>query len=176
MPVSALRKDKDSQGRAPKTKQNVQQWTGEYTLKTISTMISDRLEETEKSTLNHLNEPPLPMPAQSIVKEVIQQIEPTMHGIEPQDASNNVLLGPIPTSEVLLDLLIVQALFDTGSPITIVSLKCFLQAAVTNRATKQSTPQWAKAVQEQLKPSTVTLCSYGKDKLVIVSQVQCKLE
>ena len=149
---------------------------GKHTFKTVSTVISDRGEDTEQSSVKHPNEPPSPMPNLSIVEEAIQQFEATMHGIEPQDAPNNALLGPTPTSDVLLDLLPVQALLDTGSPITVVSLKCFLRAAAANRAANQSPPQWAKAVRVWLQPSTVTLHSYGGDKLAIVSQVQCKLE
>ena len=90
---------------------------GKYTLKTVSTVISDRSEETEQGSVNHPSEPPSPIPTQRIVEK-----------------------------------------------------------ASTKRAADQSPPQWAKAVREWLQSSTVTLRSYGGDKLAIVSQVQCKLE
>ena len=128
----------ESTGKPGKARSSRQ---GKYTLKTVSTVISDRGEETEQSSVKHLSEPPSPMPTQSIVEEAIQQIEATMHGIEPRDAPTYALLGRTPTSEVLLDLLPVQALLDTVSPITIVSLKCFLRAAALNRAANQFPPQ-----------------------------------
>ena len=117
----------------------------------------------------------LPTPIQTGVEEAIQQLEATIHGIEPRKTSADAVLGPTPTSKVLLDQVPVQALFDTGSPITIVSLSYFLQAASKTRTIDQSPSQWGQAVRERLQLSTVTLRSYGGDKLAIVSQVRCEL-
>ena len=92
----------ESTGKPGKARSSRQ---GKYTLKTVGTVISDRGEETEQSSVKHPSEPPSLMPTQSIVEEAIQQIEATMHGIEPRDVPTYALLGRTPTSEVLLDLL-----------------------------------------------------------------------
>ena len=51
-----------------------------------------------------------------------------MHGISSPDAKDNPHLGPIIHSEVQLDGIPVQALLDTGSPATIVSLEFLIEA------------------------------------------------
>ena len=51
----------------------------------------------------------------------------------------------------------------------------FLQAAAKQRTADQSPREWGDSICKRLKPSTVTLRSYGGDKLAIVSQVCCKL-
>ena len=132
-------------------------------------------QDQDRTTPKDTSDAQLPGPSQTSVKEAVQQVAATMHGIEPQKGPANSTLGPIPTSEVQLDQVPVQALLDTGSSITIVSLDFFLQAAAKNRSPGQSPAEWSKATCEQLQPSTVTLRSYGGDKLNIVSQVSCKL-
>ena len=114
-------------------------------------------------------------PSQNVVEEAVQRLVATMHGIETRQTQTNAFLGPPPTSEILLDEEPVQALLDTGSPITIVSLDFFLKVAAQRRTTDQSPREWGESIRSRLKPSTVTLRSYGGDKLTIVSQVCCQL-
>ena len=114
-------------------------------------------------------------PSQSVVEEAVQRLVATMHGIETRQTQTNAFLQPTPTSEILLDEEPVQALLDTGSPVTIVSLNFFLKVAAQRRTTDQSPREWGESIRSRLKPSTVTLRSYGGDKLTIVSQVCCQL-
>ena len=67
-----------------------------------------------------------------------------MHRISSEGTGST--LGPTPTTEVKLDGVPVKALLDTGSPISIVSLDVFLNAAKENRATGQSPAEWEEAV------------------------------
>lgn len=56
-----------------------------------------------------------------------------MHGIESQQAPPGAVIGPTLVKEVLLDQVPVQALLDTGFPMSTVSLACFLCSAAKNR-------------------------------------------
>lgn len=112
---------------------------------------------------------------EDVVDEAVQQVMATMHGIEPHQTTARAMLGPTPTSEVLLDLVPVCALLDTGSPISIVSLGFLLHAAAENRPASQSPDNWGKSIRKRLQPTTVSLHSYGGDELNIVKQVKCNL-
>ena len=109
------------------------------------------------------------------VDEAVQQMMATMHGITTVSDSTTAALGPIPTGDVLLDGVRVQALLDTGSPVSIVSLDTFLQIAAKNRTSEQSPADWGNFVRSRLQPTTVTLKSYGSDAQNIASQVVCHL-
>lgn len=113
--------------------------------------------------------------SQSVVEEAVRQVMGTMHNIKPSRASQDAALGPTPMSQITLDSVLVEALLDTGSPISIVSLEFYLKVAAQNRKPDQSPAEWGKEVCENLKPTTVSLRSYGGDELEIVSQVTCHL-
>ena len=123
------------------------------------------------------NDPPLApaVTTEDVVDEAVQQVMATMHGIESHQTTTKATLGPTPTSEVLLDQVPVKALLDTGSPISIVSLGFLLQVAAKNHASDQSPEDWGKSIRERLRPTTVSLHSYGGDALNIVKQVMCNL-
>ena len=65
----------------------------------------------------------------------------------------------------------VQALLDTGSPVTIVSLEFLLQTLAKQRPASQTVAEWQVAVKARLQPPSVTLQSYGGKELNIVRQV-----
>ena len=54
----------------------------------------------------------------------------------------------------------VQALLDTGSPVTIVSLEFLLQTLAKQRPASQTVAEWQIAVKAMLQPPSVTLQSY----------------
>ena len=53
-----------------------------------------------------------------------------MHDLRPQREAKGTLLGPVISVEVKLEGHSVKALFDTGSPVTIASIECVLDALV----------------------------------------------
>ena len=69
-----------------------------------------------------------------------------------------------------------DALLDTRSPFSIVSLEFYLKAAARNREPVQTPLEWGEEVRKKLKPTTVSLWSYGENEHEIVSQVTCQLE
>ena len=82
----------------------------------------------------------------------------TMHGITcPEQPS--VKLGLTPTTEVIFEGMNVQALLDTGSPITLVSAKFLFQALAKHHLPDQlqTIAKWEDSVKERLKYSNVKL-------------------
>ena len=114
--------------------------------------------------------------SESTVDEAVERVMGTMHNIKPSKTPHDVTLGPTPTSQITLDSAPVTALLDTGSPVSIVSLDFYLKAAAQSRKPDQSPVDWGKEVREKLKPTTVSLRSYGGAELEIVSQARCHLE
>ena len=114
--------------------------------------------------------------SQSVVEEAVKQVMGTMHNIKLSGTPQDTVLGPTPVSQVTLDSAPVQALLDTGSPISIVSLEFYLKAAAQNRTAEQTPADWGKDVLKKLTPTTVSLRSYGGNELEIVSQAVCHLE
>ena len=72
-----------------------------------------------------------------------------------------------------LDGVLVKALLDTGSLISITSLEFFLKACVQNHKPNELPEEWGKAIKQRLQRPTVSLRSYGGGELNIVSQVKC---
>jgi len=99
----------------------------------------------------------------------------TMHGITCSE-QQGVRLGPTPTTEVNLEGTDVQALLDTGSPVTIVSVQFLFQALAKHRLPSQSIEEWQDSVRARLQHSNVTLQSYGGGKLNIIGQIEVTLE
>ena len=74
------------------------------------------------------------------VDEAVLKVMAKMFRISPDEPTTDATLGPTPTSEILLDGMPTAALVDTGSPVSIVSLTFFLEAAAANRE-KSQTPR-----------------------------------
>ena len=75
-------------------------------------------------------------------------------------------------SEVQLEGCSVNALLDTGSPASIVSLKFLLEALAKLRKPKESPQQWRTRVEERLQePPGALLRSFGGETLDMVCQV-----
>ncbi len=75
---------------------------------------------------------------QAELDEALTRVTATMHGIVPDGAAGHVELGPIPTSMVTLQGKETEALLDTGSPVTIVSLDFLLEALAKKRHSDQT--------------------------------------
>ena len=99
-----------------------------------------------------------------------------MHGITCPEQQQDVKLGLTPTTEVNFEGMNVQALLDTGSPVTIVSAEFLFQALAKHRLPDQTVKEWEDSVRKRLQYSSVKLQSYGGGKLNIVGQIEVKLE
>ena len=103
------------------------------------------------------------------------QVMAKMFRISPDEPTTDATLGPTPTSEILLDGMPTGALVDTGSPVSIVSLTFFLEAAAANQEKRQPPAAWRKAVWQRLRTATMSLRCYGGTQLAIVGQAICRL-
>ena len=99
-----------------------------------------------------------------------------MHGITCPDQQRDVKLGLTPTTEVNFEGMNVQALLDTGSPVTIVSAKFLFQALAKHCLPDQTVKEWEDSVRKRLQYSSVRLQSYGGGKLNIIGQIEVNLE
>ena len=108
------------------------------------------------------------------VEEAVSKVMAQMFRISPDEPTKDTTLGPTPTSEILLDGMLTTALVDTGSPVSIVSLAFFLEAAAAKREKGQTPAAWGKAVRQRLRPATMSLHCYGGTQLAIVGQALCR--
>ena len=68
-----------------------------------------------------------------------------------------------------------EALIDTGSPTTIISLKLAIEILKQYREQYASLSEWKMAASDRLEPSTVTLKSYTGGELNPIGQLQVQL-
>ena len=106
-----------------------------------------------------------------VVSDVVSEVIARMHGIKAEPSK----LGPVPTSKIEVDGLATEALLDTGSPVSIVSLDFFLKAAAAKRPKEQSPTDWGREVKKRLAPTAMSLRSYGGADIPLVAQVSCAL-
>ena len=69
-----------------------------------------------------------------------------------------------------------KALLDTGSPVTIVSLKFLVDALARKRPTAQSPAEWRTSIETRLKPTNLTLRNYGGGEVRLVQEVEVSIE
>ena len=106
----------------------------------------------------------------------LSDIVTTMHTITSQEEKGGLELGPTLTSKVQLEGCPVDALLDTGSPASIVSLEFLLEALAKQRKPEESPQQWRTRVEKRLQePPGALLRSFGGETLNMVCQVTVKL-
>ncbi len=109
------------------------------------------------------------------VSDALTEAAATMHVITPGKVREDARLGPTPTAKVELEGNPVVALLDTGSPVTIVSLKFLVETLAKQRQKEQSPSDWRAMVEERLEEPTVTLQNYGGMRLNIVRQLKASI-
>ena len=85
-----------------------------------------------------------------------------------------MVLGPTPTTTILVEGTPVEALLDTGSPVTIVSLD-FLVKALTCEKEHLDNQTIREEVKKHLEPTALKLRSYSGEALPIVKKVHVRL-
>lgn len=98
----------------------------------------------------------------------------TMHGVR-SDGSAKRKVGPVITLDVNLEGTPTRALVDTGSPVTLVSLKFRAEELARKRPGHQSRGEWKMEVEKRLKQPGVPLKNYGKGELNIVREIEVEL-
>ena len=133
-------------------------------------VVSDNHEQTEKreEKINHESN-------DTDIGEDINKVVVTMHGVTSTDVLGDVKLGSVLTSTVKVEGEPVEALLDTGSPVTIISLEWLLQVLARQRCKGQNPDEWKAEVENRLAPTAMVLQNYSGDKLRIVRQIRLTL-
>ena len=113
-----------------------------------------------------------PIEEEDGVKVALQKVTATMRSVSSKARGNGLGLGPVPMAEVELEGEPVQALLDTGSPATIVSLEFLLKASAKKKPLSQSPDAWRKEMGRRLEPTPLALRNYGGGQLPVVRQVR----
>ena len=127
--------------------------------------------ETPKETAAELQQ----MWKETKVREAINDVFVTLHGLETGTNSEGVKLGPIPRAQIILEGEATTAVLDTGSPVTIVSLKHLSQILAHTRPPESTPEQWKAMVEDHLKPTRLSFQNYDGDELNIVHQISVSL-
>ena len=84
-------------------------------------------------------------------------------------------LGPSVLAEVSVNGVPTQALVDTGSPATVISLDFLLGILVKERSEQQTPAEWCKATLAKFSPPSVVMRGYSGHKLNILAQMNVSL-
>ena len=105
------------------------------------------------------------------VDESLSEVVATMRVLKSANGDEGNSLGPTLSACVEFEGIPVEALLDTGSPVTIVSMQFLLEALAKQKPKEQGPTEWAAAVKSHLEPSSLTLHNYGGDELKAVRQL-----
>ena len=109
-------------------------------------------------------------------KQVAESMKEAMvNGVAFSDETTPKGLGPAVYSEVTVNGVKVTALVDTGSPVTIMSLKKAVQILATRKGEFNSPQEWRERMMEQFQEPAVMLKSYSGDALNVVAQLPMTL-
>ena len=108
------------------------------------------------------------------MESALDQVSATMHGLTPAetaDTADSVRLGPTLTSKVEVEGASMDALLDSGSPVTIVSLGFVLKVFAEKKPNEHTKDQWKAEVRERITRTAVKLRTYGGETLALVGEV-----
>ena len=114
-------------------------------------------------------------PSESSIAEVNKALDSVvvqMHGITSEPSTGNVQLGPVLKALVEVEGELVEALLDTGSPVTIIQLEALLEILAKQRRPGQTPSEWRTVVESRLEPTSLILQNYSGDNLKIVRQIK----
>ena len=104
------------------------------------------------------------------VNNVLDSVIARMHGVMSSFSTGNIQLGPVLTAEVSVEGEIIEALLDTGSPVTIIQLEALLEILAKQRHPDQTISEWRTTTESCLEPTSLILKNYSGDNLKIVRQ------
>ena len=137
--------------------------------------------------MKNLTPQELPGPLLTAQRQEIQQLREKLRQAELAEAIKNAgainlvvseagpRLGPTVFAPISVDGISTEALVDTGSPATIVSLEFVLRVLQKNRPKNQTNDWWMEQTQERFKDPDVVLKNYGGQQLDFIAQIDVTL-
>ena len=106
------------------------------------------------------------------LEEALGKARGRIHGICPVDNLQAGQLGPIVNAGVELEGVKTEALLDTGSPASIVSLDFLISARLSRKPIEQSQEEWEEDFKKTVWSPEVALQSYGGNRIFTVGQTE----
>ena len=103
--------------------------------------------------------------------EDVDKAAPAAHNVSPTPESKECTLEPSVIVQMGVNGVLTNALVDTGSPATIVSLKFILQVLTNSKDRQQTSEEWRKKTMERFSAPAVALTSCGGERLNIVALI-----
>ena len=107
-----------------------------------------------------------------VIEGELKQVMATLHGVSLSQSPKGVALGATPVVQLEIEGDTVDALVDTGSPVSIISTKFLFHTLARNKKSDQTGSDWAEEVRRRLYPSMLKLRSYSGNDLPIVKQLE----
>ena len=96
--------------------------------------------------------------------------------LKPKGEAQGPVLGPTVSVEVLQEGQMVNALVDTGSPITIASIDCLLDVFEKLRTPNQTLEEWQQEVKDRFQTVSLSVNNYDGDEVNIIGQLPVSLK
>lgn len=103
------------------------------------------------------------------MEESLALAQGRIHGISP---TSEPKLGPVVATQVELEGIEANALLDTGSPASMISLEFLTEAKLSQKPEDQSHEEWKKSFKPTVHAPEVTLQSYGGSRVFTVGQTE----
>jgi len=108
------------------------------------------------------------------VRKALAKVSATNHALHQDavelDEKDNLTLGPTLTAEVYLEGRPTQALLDTGSPVSIVSMDFLIRALVDVNKETVSKEEKIRCAEGKLRPPTIKIRNFGGGTVNVLSQ------
>ena len=109
------------------------------------------------------------------VQAALDQKTAMMHVLKPKKQGAGPTLGSAVSVKLSLEEQPVNALVDTGSPVTIVSIDCLLDVLAKNHKTDQTKEEWREEEEKRFLAPTLSCNNYGGCEVNIISQLTVTL-
>ena len=106
------------------------------------------------------------------VNNALDSVITQMHAITSSSSTDNIQLGPVVTAEIGVEGKIIEALLDTGSPVTIIQLEALLEILAKQHRPDQTVSEWRTVTESRLEPTSLILKNYSGDNLKILRQIR----
>lgn len=100
----------------------------------------------------------------------------TMRGVMPSGTESSTEMGPTISITVHVNGVETDALVDTGSPVSIMSLSFAMDVLSEERSNFNTPREWKEAMLQRFEHPTIAMRSYGGERLNIVAQLRVDLQ